>query len=164
MTQDSLASMLLLAPAEVATDPALQGAHSDIQNNHKLSVLAFNTTMFASTTHLSIRRPSPTTVLFTVSNASPRQTITSQILFYLTCLLRVLIAASTALLLVVKSQCTAKTNDIDVYLAECPSWLPKYSPILVRTATTSKWQHVAPISLVVLFLCFRRFYTGTFKS
>lgn len=119
--------------------------------------------MFVSSNHLSIRRPSPTTVLFTVSNASPRQTITSQALFYLTCLLRVLIATSTALLLVIKSECTARTNDTFIFLPKCPSWLPRYLSLVVRTAVTSRWQHVAPISLVVLFLCFRRFHTGIFK-
>jgi phosphatidylinositol glycan class H protein len=110
--------------------------------------------------HLSVKRPSETTVLFTVSNASPRDTITARLLYYLTVLFRAVAVLSTTILLVIKSRCTAKEHDINYFLPECAFWLPKKIPVLIDAATHSSWQHVLPVSLVILFLCFRRFHTG----
>ena len=117
--------------------------------------------MVVSSTCLSIRRPSPTTILFTVSNASPRTTFAAQVPIYITWLLRVLIVLSTALLLVTKSQCTAQEHGVNISILECPSWFPDIIPIQIATATRISWQTLAPASFVVLFLCFRRFHTGT---
>lgn len=100
--------------------------------------------MLAARPHLAIHRPSPTTVAFTVSTASPRQTLTSRTLHYILLFLRVLLGLSTLLVLHIS------TFDVPIrvikplsdYIADVP------------------FSHIAALSFVSLFVVFRRFYTG----
>ena len=126
----------------------------------KYTILELLPAMFVASTRLSIRRPSPTTVLFTVSNASPRTTVAAQAFFYITWLFRVLTILCIGLLLLTKSQCITQKHGVNIDTLECPSWLPNIIPTQPATATRISWQNLAPASFVVLFLCFRRFHTG----
>lgn len=100
--------------------------------------------MFAARPHLSIHRPSPTTVAFTVSTTSLRQTLTSQILHYILLFLRVLLGLSTLLVLYIST-------------FEAPS---KFATPLSDRIADVPFSHIAALSFVSLFAVFRRFYTG----
>jgi len=109
--------------------------------------------------HLAIRRPSPTTVRFTVSDAASQRNVSTRIIFYVTCLLRIVIGLWTALLLLVKYGCDVDSHDSVASTDMCPPWLLEDMPVVVAFANRYSWQLVAPVSLTVLYLCFRRFYT-----
>ncbi len=100
--------------------------------------------MLTARPHLSTHRPSPTTVAYTVSNASLRQTLTSQSLHYILLLLRVLLGLSTLLVLYMGIFDTPHQflTPISDYFADVP------------------FSHIAALSFVSLFVVFRRFYTG----
>ena len=120
-----------------------------------------NNLMSISTSHLVIRQPSPTTILFTVSDAASQRNVSARIVFYVTCLLRVAIGLLTALLVLVKYGCGVHGEGSVPSVELCPSQLLRYIPILVAFATKYSWQLVAPVSLAILYLCIQRFYTGT---
>jgi len=100
--------------------------------------------MLAARPHLSTHRPSPTTVAFTVSTASPRQTLTSQTLHYILLFLRVLLGLSTLLVLYIS------TFDVPIRVIKPLSDYISDVP----------FSHIAALSFVSLFVVFRRFYTG----
>lgn len=95
--------------------------------------------------HLNKIRPSPTTVSYTVSTASPRITLPSLVLHAFLLIVRVLIGLLTLLILYTKafgplsSLLDYTSQQIDQYL----------------------WSRILPLSFVSLFLVFRRFHTGT---
>ena len=95
--------------------------------------------------HLSIYRPSPTTVSFTVSTASPHRTLTSHLLHHLSLLLRTLLCLATLTILY-----------LGLFTAPHPSLRPLSA--LVSQYPTS---HILALSFIALFLVFRRFHTGT---
>lgn len=94
--------------------------------------------------HLSILRPSPTTISFTVSTRSPHQCLAFQTLHYLLLLLRLILFASTMTILAAK------------YVDSAPSYLETLS---VRVAPIS-WLYILPAAFATLFVVFRRFHTG----
>jgi len=100
--------------------------------------------MLAPRPHLSIHRPSPTTVAFTVSTASLRKTLTSHLLHYTLLFLRLLLGLSTLLVLYISTIETPIQilKPLSDYIADVP------------------FSHIAALSFVSLFIVFRRFYTG----
>ena len=112
-------------------------------------------------THLTVCRPSPTTVLYNVSNVLPRKTFTANLFLYLTIVARSTLALSTLILLIIRYQQERTGAAPETGLASLGVWLCSIAPILERVATGTTWPILAPTSLLVLFLCFRRFHTGT---
>ena len=94
--------------------------------------------------HLSILRPSPTTISFTVSTRSPHQCLAFQTLDYLLLLLRLILFVSTITVLAAK------------YADSAPSYIEALS---VRVAPIS-WSYIVPAAIAILFLTFHRFHTG----
>ena len=117
--------------------------------------------MFVGSTQLTIRRPSSTTVSFTVSNAHVRNTIAAKVKFYLSIFLRLIIVVSVVVLLGIKWRCsvTYSWESSDVYASSggthsgCPLGL---KPLTLWPS----WQVTIPFSLALLFFSFRRFHTG----
>ncbi|CAF9920893.1 hypothetical protein IMSHALPRED_005033 [Imshaugia aleurites] len=96
--------------------------------------------MLTARPHLTTLRPSPSTVSYTVSTASPRQTLPSQLLHYILLLQRILLGLITTLVLFSKTFSTP-FPPLSAYLARFP------------------WIQVAPLALATLFLVFRRYHT-----
>ena len=94
--------------------------------------------------HLTILRPSPTTVSFTVSTASRRETLASQFLHHFLLGLRVVFGLTTLAVLLAKS-------------FENFQYLP-YS--LSRQIEEAPWSHIGPLSFASFYFVFRRFHTG----
>ncbi|KAF6239258.1 hypothetical protein HO173_002519 [Letharia columbiana] len=99
--------------------------------------------MLTTPPHLTTLRPSPSTVSYTVSTASPRQTFPSQFLHYFLLLQRILLGLATLLVLY------AKTSNP-------PS--PPLAPLSEHLARFP-WVQVGPLAFTSLFLVFRRFHT-----
>ena len=95
--------------------------------------------------HLTTHRPSPTTVLYTVSNASPRNTLPAKTLQYLLLLLRLAILFSTLLVLTLKSLPSGPIS-------------PPLLSTLHATLHNIPWLHVLAPSIVLLFLVLRRYH------
>ena len=100
--------------------------------------------MLSTHPHLSILRPSPTTVSYIVSTSLPPQSLASHFTHWLFLLSRVLLGTLTLLLLSAK------------YLDPTPQDLP----FLPNSLRTTQWTYIVPLSIGVLLLVFRRFHTG----
>ena len=96
--------------------------------------------------HLTTFRPSPSTVSYTVSTASPRQTFPSQFLHHCLLLLRILLGFATLTTLGAKFF----NNPSFPLLASLSAYLAAFS-----------WLQIAPLAFTSLFLVFRRFHTGS---
>ena len=97
--------------------------------------------------HLTVLRPSSTTVSFTVSTSSP-QSFASHVTIWLVSGLRVLLAALTLLVLAAK------------YLHPHSSSLAS----ILNGLDLLPWPYVCTGAAVALFLVFRRFHTGMLWS
>ncbi|OJD11280.1 hypothetical protein AJ78_07919 [Emergomyces pasteurianus Ep9510] len=107
---------------------------------------------------LSIQRPSPTTALFTVSNASVRSTITSKLLFALEVLLRILLFAFVLLVngALIRDYILTLEDGIIPWEAV---WSSTVGALACLIADRQDWQLVCPVSSVLLYIIFRRGYT-----
>ena len=101
--------------------------------------------MLTTRPYLNTFRPSPSTVSYTVSTASPRQTFPSQLLHHCILLLRILLGFATITILGAK------------FFNNPP--LPLLAPLSVYLETFS-WLQIAPLAFTSLFFVFRRFHTG----
>lgn len=108
---------------------------------------------------LHIRRPSPTTVYFTVSNASSRRSTTAKLLFYLQILLRALLLACALF------ASAAKLRNVPIARRELTMrWEPVWSSPLGLfmcpvVDSYSAWV-VAVVNAIVIYGVFRKGYTG----
>ena len=104
--------------------------------------------MLTTRPHLNTFRPSPSTVSYTVSTASPRQTFASHFLHYFLLLARILIGLATLLVLFTKAfePSSPQFTSLSTYLTKYP------------------WVQVGPLAFTALFLVFRRFHTGISSS
>ncbi|KAJ9193661.1 hypothetical protein DTO164E3_7753 [Paecilomyces variotii] len=108
--------------------------------------------------HLTVRRPSTTTVSFTVSNASPRSTLPAKLAFYLQVLIRGLLFISTLLI------DTAALRSVFFYengpiIPWKVIWSSPIGSLLCRTADAYSWRVVAIASALVIYGVFRKGYT-----
>ena len=112
-------------------------------------------------THLSVTQPSPATVLFTVSNAPSRASITAKLIFYLEVLLRI------SIFLLVLLIDAAKLRGHFFYgngtVAWDALWQSSVGVVACRIADNHVWQVVAGCSALVFYLAFRRGHTGSFS-
>ncbi|EER26568.1 hypothetical protein CPC735_007410 [Coccidioides posadasii C735 delta SOWgp] len=108
---------------------------------------------------LLVERPSPTTVLFTVSNAPSRSSITSKLLFYLEILLRVIIFAAVLLVDAAKLRDYAFCQDGIIPWSNV--WSSPAGLMACHIADRHLWQVIAPSSAVLLYLMVRKGYTGS---
>lgn len=109
--------------------------------------------------HLTVRRPSTTTVSFTVSNASPRSTLPAKLAFYLQVLVRALLFVCVLLI------DTAKLRHM-FFLQNGPIvpwedfWLSRIGSLACRAADAYSWRAVVAASALIIYGVFRKGYTG----
>jgi len=110
--------------------------------------------------NLRINRPTPTTVSFTVSTRAPLTTLTSRLIHYTALASRIIIAASIILILATK-WCLWSTREGWNHL---PTWLSLSLPGQGAKfiAENAMARYLLPVSMVVLWACARRGYTGMF--
>ena len=113
---------------------------------------------FTKPSYLKVRRPSPTTVEFIVSNASSTKTISSKLFYYLSIFTRLLFCASTLVVLIAKMQphfYSTGQRTLDLLNFELV-----LASVLDPLVPSVSWHGLIGFSLTILILCSRRFYTG----
>lgn len=100
--------------------------------------------MLTTRPHLTTLRPSPTTVSFTVSTASRRETFASQFLHHFLFGLRIVFGLTTLAVILAKS-------------FEDFQHLPYFLSLHIEKAP---WSHIGPLSFASFYFVFRRFHTG----
>ncbi|KAL2054929.1 hypothetical protein ABVK25_004751 [Lepraria finkii] len=99
--------------------------------------------MLTTRPHLTTLRPSPTTISYTVSTASRRETLRSKLFHHILLSLRIILGLATLAVLLAKS--------LDEFHYMLNSWL--------EYIDKAPWSHVGPLSFASFFLVFRRFHT-----
>lgn len=102
--------------------------------------------MLTTRPYLTTLRPSPTTILYTVSTASRRQTFPSQLVHAFLLLLRILLGLATSAVILSKA--------FTGYSSRLP-------PVFLQAIELWPWSHIGPLSFASFFMVFRRFHTGT---
>jgi phosphatidylinositol glycan class H protein len=107
--------------------------------------------------HLSVCRPSPTTVFFSVSNAASRSSITAKLIFYLEVTLRTLVFAFILLVI------AAKTRHLTAQDGIVPwdnIWSSTIGTVACHIAGDLNWLLIATGSGLGIYLVFRKGYIG----
>ena len=117
--------------------------------------------MLTGATRLAVRRPSPTTVSYEVSNAHPRRTLAARGLFVTSVLLRAVVGTICLVVLLTKLQCVSAGDSAELH---CQGPLYYVPQSLQGLATGHRWPILMPVCLGLLFLCIRRFHTGAYRS
>lgn len=110
--------------------------------------------------HLKTYNPSSTTVQFTVSNAAPRSTIASKIIFYVGIIIRIVIFASV--ILVDTATCRNHIPDSWTAIPWDTIWTSSIGLIACNIADAYMWQGIAACSALLLYFVVRKGYTGLF--
>lgn len=105
--------------------------------------------MFSCPPHLTTFRPSPNTISFTVSTASP-----SPLHHHFALVLRVLVGLLTVLVLLARYFLSPSSSS-----STTTTTTPRFLVPLANRVGTVDWTILAPVALGTLFLVFRRFYT-----
>ncbi|EGD83903.1 hypothetical protein H112_07585 [Trichophyton rubrum D6] len=107
--------------------------------------------------HLKTYSPSSTTVQFTVSNAAPRSTIASKIIFYVGIIIRIVIFA--LVILVDTATCRNHIPDSWTTIPWDTIWTSSIGLIACNTADAYMWQGIAACSALLLYFVARKGYT-----
>jgi phosphatidylinositol glycan class H protein len=110
-------------------------------------------------TRLTVRRPSPTTALFTVSNAPSRRTWPAKIGFCVEVLLRILVFISVLLLDASKLRHSVLLEDGGFGIAN-DVWVTSVGSLACRVADQYTWSVVAGLSAALIYAVWRKGYTG----
>lgn len=110
---------------------------------------------------LLIRRPSPTTVSFTVSNASRRSSSPAKLLFYLQIILRALLLIAVVFAIVAKLRYTRIVHDRLISNWET-IWSSRLGAFTCRTVDSYSSGVVAVVNALVMYGVLRKGYTGMF--
>lgn len=109
--------------------------------------------------HLTVRRPSTTTVSFTVSNASPRSTLPAKLAFYIQVLIRALLFIWTIVIDMAKLQPMIFSQNGPI-IPWKDIWSSPIGSMACRTADAYNWRVIAIASALVIYSVFRKGYTG----
>lgn len=108
---------------------------------------------------LTVKRPSPTTVLYKVSTRSANNTFPARVRRTLTGLVRILIGLTLLCILTAKAH-TSATPRWKSHTDYASTFLPPALTELSNTAASRiLWLHLAPISLVIFSLVLKKGYT-----
>lgn len=113
--------------------------------------------------YLKVRRPSPTTASFTVSNASQCTSTPAKALFYLQSLLRACIFVSVLAVCAARSRSSFFTED-GYWVRWTAVWTSPLGELACRIADAYSPLVVMAISVIVLYGVFRKGYTGALYS
>lgn len=108
---------------------------------------------------LTIKRPTPTTVLYTLSTRSVNRSLAERIQRIAIALVRILVGTLTLLVLLEKAQLSSPANIRSSLplLQSLSNSYPVESASLVIASTSWRW--ILPVSLAILWFVFRRGYT-----
>lgn len=109
---------------------------------------------------LTLRRPSPTTVSFTVSNASRHTSTPAKILFYFQILLRAAIFAFVVFVNIAEFRHSFFDHD-GLFVRWPAVWASPLGSYVCRIADTYTTWAVALVSAIVVYGVFRKGYTGS---
>lgn len=112
---------------------------------------------------LTVQRSSPTTVLFTASNAPARCTWSSKLAFGIEVLLRGLGFLSVVIVNLVKFRRFITTTDGNWGVSP-ELWTTSAGSLTCRIADHYTWPIVAVASAIVTYAVWRKGYTGSFIS
>ncbi|KAI9870175.1 MAG: hypothetical protein M1830_004566, partial [Pleopsidium flavum] len=113
--------------------------------------------MLKSPTHLTIRRPSPTTVSFTASNAPLRTSLSAQVIFYSTILLRLLLGL--AVLLVTGAKVSDTPHLLAVWKHDRSLLGGSFGHLAASVADGISWRILLPSTIAIIYIIFRKGYT-----
>lgn len=113
-------------------------------------------------THLTIRRPSPTTLSFTASNAPLRTSLSAHVIFYLTILLRVLLGLSVLLITAAKVSDSPQFHGVRVQERDVLGG--SIAAFVVSIAEKFSWRILIPSTLVTVYIVCRKSYIGTLPN
>lgn len=116
--------------------------------------------MLTTSTYLTSRQPSSTTIEFVVSNAPSLSTVTTQIIFYLAVLLRVYVGLFASAIFLTKASFYLDNSEVILLKTPYPRVISIDLPIVEAVAINTSWRILIPVTLVLLYLCFHRFHTG----
>ena len=109
---------------------------------------------------LHVLQPTSSTITYTVSTRSVPKTLPAFIAYYVGILIRISLGLVSTLLLWMKWRVT---NDLSmVYLQEALG--KEGEGQVVNMVEACQWRYLIPSILVVIFLVFRRNYTGTLSA
>lgn len=109
---------------------------------------------------LTIRRPTPTTVLYTVSTRSLNRTLAAQAQRVAVAIGRIVVGFSVLFILLSKAQSSNLINFKDVVVLSETSLFGNAARHLSRwIALNTTWPWVFPLSIATLWLVFRKNYT-----
>ncbi|KAL1306038.1 hypothetical protein AAFC00_004166 [Neodothiora populina] len=109
---------------------------------------------------LTIKRPTPTTVLYTVSSRSMNRTIPEQVQRYTTAILRILVGTFASLVLLQETKTFFPSHLKSLFLFSDYLILDHYpGQVAYSIASTTSWKWVVPLCLLTLWFAFRRGYT-----
>lgn len=109
---------------------------------------------------LHVLQPTSSTITYTVSTRSVPRTLPAFIAYYVGILIRISLGIASALLLWVKWHVT---NDLSTVLLQ-EALGSEGEGQVVKMVEACQWRYLIPSTLVVLFLVFRRNYTGTLSA
>lgn len=108
---------------------------------------------------LTVKRPSPTTVLYKVSTRSANSTVPARVRRTLTGLARILIGLTLLCILIAKAH-TSATPRWKTHTDYASTFLPLALTEVFNTAASRiPWLYLAPISLAIFSLIFKKGYT-----
>lgn len=108
---------------------------------------------------LTVKRPSPTTVLYKVSTRSANNSVPAQIRRTLIGLVRILLGLSLSCILIAKAY-TSATPRWKGHSDYASTFLPsRLIEISNASASCISWMYLAPITLTIFSLIFRKGYT-----
>jgi phosphatidylinositol N-acetylglucosaminyltransferase subunit H len=110
---------------------------------------------------LTVQRPSPTTVLFTASNAPARRTWSSKLAFGVEVLLRVVGFISVLIVDLAKIRHFIIARN-DGWGVDPEFWATSVGSLSCRIADQYTWPAVAIASAIVIYAVWRKGYTGLF--
>ena len=106
---------------------------------------------------LQVLQPTSSTITYTVSTRSVPKTLPALVAYYAGILTRVLLGIASVLLLWMKWRVT-QAQSLDLSLGVLGHETERQ---LVKLAEACQWRYLVPSTLLILFLVFRRNYTGT---
>lgn len=109
---------------------------------------------------LDVQRPSPTTALFTASNAPSRRTWSSKFAFGIELLLRVMGFLAMLLVNLAKARHFAINSPEGAWAVPPELWTSDLGAFICRIADRYTWPIVAMASAIVTYAVWRKGYTG----
>lgn len=115
--------------------------------------------MIMSSQNLRIRQPTPSTVQYTVSTRPIPDTVSAKVTHHFALFLRVVLGLGVLIVLWAKWRTFTAHEPPSTLLQGTPGAL--WEARVLALAQRCPWRYLSPTALTILFLVFKRNYTGT---